>query len=519
MQIYATAKSLPTPGTQPAAPASRPSLAREALKSSVFYLLCTGLLSVYGTEVCPFLESLAPGQLVSILAVALTLGFALRWLLICRLRLQEAARPEEVELGRPWHYLRVDFCTWLAIGLLVTLWNALNYDFPLGSGLKVVLACATLGMFTATSLALDVERGIIHCLSADTGMNVLKRGRFLSISTKFLGFIALCVGLIAVVLLLLIYKDFQFVIERYASGVPFKFIWIVQEILFVFATLLAGTLIVMRKYSRNLQLMFDLQLGALGSVREGDYNAFVPVVSNDEFSLIAERTNEMIAGLKERERIKTIFGKYVNSTVASQILGQAGGADLGGKEIEVAILFTDLRNFTPLSERCTPHQVVEILNQYFSLVVQEIHRHGGEVDKFIGDAAMAIFGLGGKGNPCQEALGAALAIRRILSVINQDLAARQLPGVDNGIGLHYGQVIAGNIGSPERLEYTVIGDAVNVAARLEQLTRSLPSPLAISEEVYIRIGEEARAGLGHLGEHTLKGKVAPLPVYGLAPVK
>ncbi|MSR84647.1 MAG: adenylate/guanylate cyclase domain-containing protein [Candidatus Latescibacteria bacterium] len=497
-------------------PAGRASLAREALKSSLFYLFCTGLLSVYGTEVCPFIESLAPGQLVSILAVALSLGFALRWWCIGWLRLQEAARPNEVDLGRPWHYLRVDFCTWIAIGILVTAWNTLNYEFPLGSGLKVVLACATLGMFTSASLALDVERDLIRRLSADARMNVLKRGRFLSISTKFLGFIALCVGLIAVVLLLLIYKDFKFVIDRYASGVPFKFIWIVQEVLFVFATLLTGTLIVIRKYSRNLQLMFDLQLWALGSVQQGNYNASVPVVSNDEFSLIAERTNEMIAGLKERERNKTIFGKYVNSTVASQILGQAGGADLGGREVEVAILFTDLRNFTPLSERCTPHEVVEILNQYFSLVVHEIHRCGGEVDKFIGDAAMAVFGLGGGANPCQDALEAALAIRRILEVINRELAARQLPAVDNGIGLHYGQVIAGNVGSPERLEYTVIGDAVNVAARLEGLTRSLPSPLALSAEVYIKVNEQARAGLIHLGEHALKGKAAALPVYGLA---
>jgi adenylate cyclase len=473
---------------------------------------------VYGTEVCPFIETLAPGQLVSILAVALTLGFALRWWCIARLRLQEAARPGEVDLGRPWRYLQVDLCTWVAIGLLVTLWNTLNYDFPLASGLKVVLACATLGMFTSVSLALDVEWELIRCLSMEEGMAVIRRGRFLSISTKFLGFIALCVGLIAVVLLLLIYKDFQFVVDRYASGTPFKFMWIVQEIIFVFATLLAGTLVVMRKYSRNLQLMFDLQLGALGSVREGDYSAAVPVVSNDEFSLIAERTNEMIAGLRERERIKTIFGKYVNSTVATQILGQEGGADLGGKETEVAILFTDLRNFTPLAERCTPHQVVEILNQYFSLVVQEIHRCGGEVDKFIGDAAMAIFGLGGGADPCPQAFDAALGIRRALGVLNRDLEVRRLPQVDNGIGLHHGQVIAGNIGSPERLEYTVIGDAVNVAARLEHLTRTLPSPVALSQEVYIRLGEEARAGLRHLGEHALKGKAAPLPVYGLAPV-
>ncbi len=498
------------------APGRETSMGGELLQSAVLYLCCTGLLSVYGIQVCPFLESLSPAHLASILAVALFLGFVLRWALIGRLRRQEASHPELVDLQRPWRYLVADLCSWVAIGAMLTVWNTLNYHFPAESGLKVVLACATLGMFTSTSLALDMERELIHSFAAGARQQERTPGRFLSISTKFLAFVALCVGLIAVVLLLLIYKDFKYVIDNLASGTHFRFSWIAQEVAFVFAVLLGGTFLVMRKYSRNLQLMFDLQLEALGTVRQGDYNTFVPVVSNDEFSLIAERTNEMIAGLRERERIKTIFGKYVNSTVANQIIGQEGGADLGGKEVQVAILFTDLRNFTPLSERCTPQEVVAILNQYFSLVVQEIHRHGGEVDKFIGDAAMAVFGLGGSANPCQEALDAALSIRRVLGVLNQDLASRQLPAVDNGIGLHYGQVIAGNIGSPERLEYTVIGDAVNVAARLEGLTRSLPSPVALSEDVYIRIDEASRAGLRHLGAHALKGKAEALPVYGLA---
>jgi adenylate cyclase len=501
----------------PTPPEREASLVRELAQSALLYLLSTGLLSVYGIQVCPFLESLSPAHLATILAVALFLGFALRWALIGRLRRQEAAHPEVVDLQRPWRYLVADLCSWVAIGAMLTVWNTLNYHFPAGSGLKVVLACTTLGIFTSTSLALDVERGLIHSFAAGARLQERRQGRFLSISTKFLAFVALCVGLIALVLLLLIYKDFKYVIDNLASGTYFRFSWIAQEVAFVFAVLLGGTFVVMRKYSRNLQLMFDLQLGALQHVEQGDYSALVPVVSHDEFSLIAERTNHMIAGLKERERIKTIFGKYVNSTVATQILGQAGGADLGGKEVEVAILFTDLRNFTPLSERCTPHQVVEILNQYFSLVVGEIHRHNGEVDKFIGDAAMAIFGLGGGGEPCPQAFAAALGIRRALGVLNADLETRRLPVVDNGIGLHWGQVIAGNIGSPERLEYTVIGDAVNVAARLEQLTRTLPSPVALSQEVYIKLGEEARAGLRHLGEHALKGKAEPLPVYGLAP--
>lgn len=179
----------------------------------------------------------------------------------------------------------------------------------------------------------------------------------------------------------------------------------------------------------------------------------------------------------------------------------------------MAILFTDLRNFTPLAERCTPHQVVEIRNQYFSLVVEEIHRCGGQVDKFICDAAMTIFGLGGDGPACPQVFAAALGIRRALRVLNADVEALQLPVVDNGIGLHCGQLVAGNIGFPKRLEYTVIGDAVNEAARLEHLTRTLPSPVALSQEVYFKLGAEARAGLWHVGEHALNSKAAPLPAY------
>jgi len=225
---------------------------------------------------------------VPILAAALALRFALRWLLIAQLWQQEAARSEEVDLGWPWRYLQVDLSTWLGVGLAMTAWNTYQYDFPLASGLKVVLACAILGIFTSISLALDAEWRLSQRLCSQAGLKASNRGRFLSISIKFQAFIALCVGLLAAVLLLLIYKDFRFVVDRYAGGEHFEFSWIVKEKLFVFATPLTGTAAVMRKYSRNLQLMFDLQLGALGSVRQGDYGVLVPVVSNDEFSLIAE---------------------------------------------------------------------------------------------------------------------------------------------------------------------------------------------------------------------------------------
>ena len=489
-------------------------MARETLKTAIVYLFSIGLLSFYGIEVCPFLESMTTAQLLGAHAGAFLVGFACRSLLAYRLHRQEE-EDDEVDTDRPWKYLQVDLGSWVFIGLMITAWNSAVYDFPIGSGLKVVLGCFTLGIFTSTGLALDVEYQLIGSLSRASVGAVFRHGRFLSITTKFLVFIGLCVGVICLVLLLLIYKDLQFVIDRFSMAEPFQFAWIVREVVFVFAVLLTGTAVVLGKYRRNLQRMFDLQLDTLKEVGEGNYDSSVPVVSHDEFSLIAEQTNDMIAGLKERERVKTIFGKYVSPSIAREILNGEQGDVLGGREIRVAVLFTDLRNFTPLSEKCSPKEVVHLLNDYFTMVVEAVHRHHGILDKFIGDAAMAIFGLGG-GRPCDDALATAVDIRRELVAMNEHFKERRLPTLNNGIGIHYGVVVAGNIGSKERMEYTVIGDVVNTASRLEQLTKDLPLPIALSETVYCELEESARTGLESMGEHALKGKAAPLAVYGLS---
>ena len=489
-------------------------MAREAFRTSIVYLISIGLLSYYGIEVCPFLESMTTAQLLSVHAGAFLVGFICRSLLVLRLRRQEEER-DEVDIDRPWRYLQVDLGVWIFIGLLITAWNTVVYGFPVGSGLKVVLGCATLGVFTATSLALDVEHRLIGSLSQSRSAAAFTSGRFLSITTKFMAFMGLCVGVICLVLLLLIYKDFQFAIDRLTTAQPFRFAWIVREVVFVFAVLMTGTAVVLGKYRRNLQLMFDLQLGALKDVGEGNYDSLVPVVSHDEFSAIAEQTNDMIAGLKEKERVKSIFGKYVSAPVAREILDREHGADLGGREISVAVLFTDVRDFTPLSEKCSPREVVQVLNEYFTLAVQAVHQHHGVLDKFIGDAAMAIFGLGEAEHPCDDALAAATDIRDEMTAMNARLSERGLPTIENGVGIHYGPVVAGNIGSRERMEYTVVGDTVNTASRLESLTKELPTSIAVSETVYGELGEQARVGLAHLGLHTVKGKADPLPVYGL----
>jgi len=263
----------------------------------------------------------------------------------------------------------------------------------------------------------------------------------------------------------------------------------------------------------HLKLMFDLQLKAFQSVEEGDYDTFVPVVSQDEFSRIAEHTNKMVGGLKERERIKSAFGKYVDVAVAESILSHETETNLGGRDAEVAVLFTDLRDFTPYAESSTPQELLAILNQYFTMVVDCVHGRNGVVDKFIGDAAMAVYGLNRCPNPCEAALQTAFSIQEGLAVLNEELTARGLTPLR--IGIHCGSVVAGNIGSEERLEYTVIGDAVNIAARLESATKELTSSIAISEHGHSLLEEETRRKMVYLGDVSLKGKSEPCQVYGL----
>jgi len=485
---------------------------KSILRTLSLYLLSTVVLTYYGIEVCPFLETLYTFELLTILATAFAISGVCRALILHRL--ENNSPPHEVNLQKPWQYLQIDIAMWLLTGILVTTWNAYHYHFPVESGFKVILGCMTLGIFSASYLALKVEYELIQCLSEDNTQTLTHHGSFFSITTKFLIFTILSTTVVTGVLLLLIYKDFVYVIDTLSMDKPFEFIWIVREILFVIFVLLFGSFAVARQYSRNLHLMFELQLKSFGAVERGNYETFVPVVSHDEFGIIAKQTNQMIVGLKEKVRIEKAFGKYMSPTVALAVLHSEQETHLGGREVDVAILFTDLRDFTPLSEKCTPQEVVAILNEYFTLVVHAVHAHHGVLDKFIGDAAMAVFGLDGQ-SAHENAILAAFDIQAGLAKLNQQLTAQDRPTIRNGIGIHCGPVVAGNIGSEERLEYTVIGDAVNTAARLESLTKDLSSTLAVSEILYAQSSPEVQQKLIYLQDYALKGKADKIAVYGL----
>jgi len=215
----------------------------------------------------------------------------------------------------------------------------------------------------------------------------------------------------------------------------------------------------------------------------------------------------------EKEKIKHHFGSYVSAEVRDDIL--QGKAELGGDEAEVTVLFADIRNFTSLSERTSAAEVVEMLNQYFSEMVVAITNHGGTVNKFIGDAIMAVFGAPKSlKNHAESAVQAAIEMQARLTAHNFLQAAKEKPQFDIGIGLHSGTVIIGNIGSETRKEYTVIGDTVNTASRVESLTKEYGATLIVTQNVVDRL-ESRDFELKNLASVIVKGRSQETHIYSL----
>jgi adenylate cyclase len=218
----------------------------------------------------------------------------------------------------------------------------------------------------------------------------------------------------------------------------------------------------------------------------------------------------MVDGLRERDKLRTTFGKYMTQTVMEHLL--KGKVELGGESLTVTILFTDIRSFTTISETMEAHDLVELLNEYFTEMVSIVIQEDGVVDKYIGDAIMAVFGAPvPKPDDAVRAVRAAARMREALVALNERLAARGRPTLRTGIGIHTGEVVAGNIGSEQRMEYTVIGDAVNLASRLEGATKELGADVLVSEDTHALLGDEfdTRA----IREITVKGRAKPVMTY------
>jgi class 3 adenylate cyclase/CHASE2 domain-containing sensor protein len=221
---------------------------------------------------------------------------------------------------------------------------------------------------------------------------------------------------------------------------------------------------------------------------------------------------ESLAAVAEKNRLRRLFSGYVSPAVLRDLLAGRADAGTAGHRREVCLLFSDIRDFTTRSEKLPPEDVVALLNRYFDDMVQAIHGNGGTVDKFIGDGLMAFFGAPQSlPDPCANAYAAARDMLVRLARLNARLTEEGIAPLHIGIGLHVGPAVIGNVGPPERHEYTAIGDVVNTCSRVEGLTKSLGCALLVTEQVAAALGPAA--DLVQLGETPVKGR-APVMVHG-----
>ena len=251
----------------------------------------------------------------------------------------------------------------------------------------------------------------------------------------------------------------------------------VESIVFMVMAILIGIL-----FGHNLKKPVAEIIRTMRKVKKGDLKAKAIVYTNDEIGFAGETLNAMTEGLKERELIKDTFGRYVDSKVRDEILN--GSIPLDGELKEATILFADLRNFTPLAETTPPKELVHLLNDYLNAMSVTIKKHGGLVLQFIGDEIEAVFGA-----PIYEpghtyfALQAALGMRKRLEEINMIHSQQGYAALNHGIGIHAGKVLAANIGSPDRSAYSLIGDTVNLASRIQDLNKEFGTDILVSSRI------------------------------------
>ncbi len=267
---------------------------------------------------------------------------------------------------------------------------------------------------------------------------------------------------------------------------------------------------------KSINRPLDTLLKKMEQLATGDLTVKTTVLSDDEIGTLKYNFNVMVASLAERERLRETFGKFVSIEIAKHLMA-SDQIDLGGEDIEATILFSDIRNFTAMSEKMTAREVVNFLNEYFSYITEPIMQNKGVINKFIGDAVMALYipHLGSVDH-VSDAVRSAIGMREKLKLFNE---MKKMPvEVSFGIGIHTGVLVAGNIGTAARLEYTVIGDTVNVASRIESENKTFSSDILISEETYLKLDDELkRAHTFQKCEPVLvKGKQKPLILYKIA---
>jgi adenylate cyclase len=459
-----------------------------AIALRVVNLLPAAVTYVFITYVVPLPGAAPPANARVACLIVTTIGVGLCWI-VCeswgkqafapvRRWLEEEREPTSAELARtlrmPLHEFGHSLAVWSAAGLGLGV-----LDVVLGAsvvcGVLVVLM-VMLGGLVASALAYLATEWIMRpaiaiALQYDPPERPLLPGIAARIYLAWEFGTAVAVGGAVVVAI------------AFLSGAGMSPRRMAATVIFLGVVALTVGLVTLLTTTRSVADPVRAVRTAMARVEAGETDVTVPVDDGSEVGLLQAGFNRMVAGLHERDRVRDLFGRHVGEEVARSALGR--GLELGGELRDAAVLFVDVIGSTAFAATENPREVVRTLNAFFSVVVEVVTLHGGWVNKFEGDAALCVFGAptdhpDGAG----AALAAAREIRRRLR--------HEVGGMEAAIGLSYGTVVAGNIGAARRYEYTVIGDAVNEAARLTELAKTRPCRILASEAIVRRArGQEA----------------------------
>ena len=303
------------------------------------------------------------------------------------------------------------------------------------------------------------------------------------------------------------------IITEVNEDIAFEQIYIIQRRnIYLMIMVLSLAVLIVYFFSKSLTSPVKNLVVATKMIENGEFNINLKAKTKDEIGVLTNAFVEMGMGLEEKERMKDAFGRFVNQEIAE--MAMKNEIQLGGEIKQATIFFSDIRSFTAISEKLTPSEVVEFLNDYMTLMVECVNDNHGFVDKYIGDAIMAVWGTPiSHGNDAENAINGALKMRTALIRFNLDRGSDKKPIIRIGCGLNTGDVLAGQIGSTERMEYTVIGDAVNLASRIEALNKPMGTDLLISQNTADVV--EGIYDLVPMNKIKVKGKSEPQQIYAV----
>ncbi len=415
-------------------------------------------------------------------------------------------------------------------------WNVTAYSAAYGTvPLRVKLVFAVSAMLLATFVnymnleltGLYVRQRIAKPFFLENNPYGIKRGFAISLTLRY----ALMIFSLAMVpLLLSLYIPTYFnldMLRRIFTSHGDKLEWVLSyENMRVLVPILIIAVLVLIilifqavsiiLYRVNVQTPVSALVGRMKAVAAGDFSCKTSVLYADELGQLKGHFNMMLDGLVERDHIKDTFGRYVSLEIAEKIM-KSGKVNLAGEEIQATVLFSDIRGFTPMSEKLPPVELIRFLNEYFTYITKPITENKGVINKFMGDAVMAIFSpVFGVEDHQAAALRAALGMREALKAFN---AQGKHPEVFFGVGVHSGGLVAGNVGTVERLEYTVLGDTVNVASRIESQTKTAATQILLSEATVQGLDKKMFPGFNFIEcpPVLMKGKSRPMILYKVEP--